>query len=84
MTSQKWLTDEWVAHPIQWHTMVVIVPDNLDPSNWANVLVEFGLDNSSSMGLNPRLDQDVYQELREWRRACTYALFDPSPQETEH
>mmetsp|Transcript_23927 Transcript_23927/g.48699 ORF Transcript_23927/g.48699 Transcript_23927/m.48699 type:complete len:548 (-) Transcript_23927:26-1669(-) len=44
MTSQKWLTTDSVSSPIQWHTVVVVVPDNLEPGNWANLIIDFGLD----------------------------------------
>jgi len=45
MTSQTWLTAEDVSHPLWWHILVVIIPSNLDTTDWANVIIESGVDN---------------------------------------
>lgn len=56
MTSQKWLSTDEVEYPIQWHTMVVVIPGNLETSQpgdgWANLVLDFGLNSRTSLGLS--------------------------------
>jgi len=57
MTSQKWLTESQVDFPIQWHTMVVVVPENLQPGNWANFIIDFGLNRDFDPFLSTMLNR---------------------------
>jgi len=42
MTSQRWITENVVDFPVWWHTVVVVIPANLEAHTWATVHVEFG------------------------------------------
>mmetsp|Transcript_101649 Transcript_101649/g.282926 ORF Transcript_101649/g.282926 Transcript_101649/m.282926 type:complete len:531 (+) Transcript_101649:48-1640(+) len=43
MTSQRWQTRKRVDFPVWWHTLVVIVPQNLQIKDWATIELNFGI-----------------------------------------
>jgi PhoPQ-activated pathogenicity-related protein len=53
MTSQTWITEANPDFPVWWHSLVVIVPSNLEFADFAAVCLEFG-DNTPD-GVNPHI-----------------------------
>merc|ERR1740138_407303 len=49
MTSLTWTTEMRPLNPVWWHTLVVIVPENLEFNDWATIFLEAGIDNESGV-----------------------------------
>jgi len=48
LTSQRWRTGARVDHPLWWHTLVVIVPEVVEFSDWATLNLDFGWQRNGS------------------------------------
>lgn len=63
MTSQTWRPESEVEFPVWWHTLVVIVPSNLEFPDWSTMSLDFGINFPFSLLL--RIDNRASEDPEE-------------------